>query len=659
MNKKNLQRYISWVLMIMGVVAILASILINPQIASKYLSPDGHITKSGLQQLKIYRICSFISGIVLITVSVVWRKYRLRILQFFDRKISVSFRHGLLILLIAIAFHISIYALKTLYNSFLVENKLYFAPLREDIMISMRYADNLSKGYGLVWNIGEKVEGYTNFLWTIILSIPHFLGLPKNYAFLFPVILNLLFFFISALLAFKLLRLIKVSPIVSLMATSVFCFFLPFAYWGSMGFETSMIVLCSIIAIYYITKGLLLRRSGCFILASLGLGLGWLARDSYAIIFFSSAVLIAGLYIKFSLSFRKIAVVFVLPFLIKLFHEIFRYLYYGNLLPNTYYLKALNWNKISQLQRGFEYTLNFYLMIVPILALLLWGLTSYFSGINLKEKNMPIFAVVGVSMLSILFQTMYVIWVGGDAFNNFRFYVLLAPFISLLVGISLDNIKFIIEGKTYFSLPIYCLFILGLLFNMFGRFETDILKSPPFFKIEIRAKETKRQFLNFVGIREYGVTAPERNIRTAQAIQSQAQFDNSQSVGVFYAGTLPYLLGPEYYCIDYLGKMDPYIASQEAKGNLPGHNKWDFEYSLGEKKPEISLSMGRLSDNEPFLQQLHGFQKRGGFVGALYKSNTFLTSYHLAYRVNRGFDLYKRNHVDKQEPNLQNLLNQQ
>ena len=338
---KNRQKYFCWILFGVGIEAILASIFIDPQIASKYLSPDGHITSGGLKQLKIYRIYSFISGIVFISFSVIWRRYGHRILQFFNRKISVSFKHGLLILLIGIAFHVSIYALKTLYNSFLVQNKLYFAPLREDIMISMRYADNLSKGYGLVWNIGERVEGYTNFLWTIILSIPHFLGLSKNYAFLFPVILNLLFFFISALLVFKLLRLIKVSPIVSFMATSVFCFFLPFAYWGSMGFETSMIVLCSIIAVYYITKGLLLRRSIFFILASLGLGMGWLVRDSYAIIFFSSAVLIAGLYKKTSLSFRKIAVVFVLPFLVKLFHEIFRYLYYGNLLPNTYYLKAL------------------------------------------------------------------------------------------------------------------------------------------------------------------------------------------------------------------------------------------------------------------------------------------------------------------------------
>jgi len=106
----------------------------------------------------------------------------------------------------------------------------------------------------------------------------------------------------------------------------------------------------------------------------------------------------------------------------------------------------------------------------------------------------------------------------------------------------------------------------------------------------------------------------------------------------------------------YLGKMDPYIAMQETKGNVPGHNKWDFEYSLGEKKPEISLSVYRLNDNEPLLQQLHDIQERNYYVGDLYKSNAFLTNYYLAYRVDRGWDIYIMHHEDKYGADLQNLL---
>ena len=40
----------------------------------------------------------------------------------------------------------------------------------DDAFISFRYARNLVDGLGLVFNAGERVEGYTNFLWTIIIA---------------------------------------------------------------------------------------------------------------------------------------------------------------------------------------------------------------------------------------------------------------------------------------------------------------------------------------------------------------------------------------------------------------------------------------------------------------------------------------------------------
>ena len=46
----------------------------------------------------------------------------------------------------------------------------YFRWVAEDAYISFRYARNLVEGHGLVFNVGEKVEGYTNFLWTLLLA---------------------------------------------------------------------------------------------------------------------------------------------------------------------------------------------------------------------------------------------------------------------------------------------------------------------------------------------------------------------------------------------------------------------------------------------------------------------------------------------------------
>ena len=40
----------------------------------------------------------------------------------------------------------------------------------DDAYISFRYARNLAHGHGLVYNAGERVEGYTNFLFTVLLA---------------------------------------------------------------------------------------------------------------------------------------------------------------------------------------------------------------------------------------------------------------------------------------------------------------------------------------------------------------------------------------------------------------------------------------------------------------------------------------------------------
>ena len=41
----------------------------------------------------------------------------------------------------------------------------------DDAYISYRYAENFASGQGLVFNAGERVEGYSNFLWVLILGL--------------------------------------------------------------------------------------------------------------------------------------------------------------------------------------------------------------------------------------------------------------------------------------------------------------------------------------------------------------------------------------------------------------------------------------------------------------------------------------------------------
>ena len=41
----------------------------------------------------------------------------------------------------------------------------------DDSFISFRYAENLNLGHGLVYNAGERVEGYSNLLWTLLVAL--------------------------------------------------------------------------------------------------------------------------------------------------------------------------------------------------------------------------------------------------------------------------------------------------------------------------------------------------------------------------------------------------------------------------------------------------------------------------------------------------------
>src|SRR5947209_16830228 len=46
--------------------------------------------------------------------------------------------------------------------------------LSDDAYITFRVVDNFVHGYGLTWNIDERVQTYTNPLWMFLLSLVYF-----------------------------------------------------------------------------------------------------------------------------------------------------------------------------------------------------------------------------------------------------------------------------------------------------------------------------------------------------------------------------------------------------------------------------------------------------------------------------------------------------
>lgn len=49
-------------------------------------------------------------------------------------------------------------------------HQLLFSTLAEDAYISLRYSAQLLAGNGLVFNPGEQVEGYSNFVWVLLVA---------------------------------------------------------------------------------------------------------------------------------------------------------------------------------------------------------------------------------------------------------------------------------------------------------------------------------------------------------------------------------------------------------------------------------------------------------------------------------------------------------
>src|SRR5208283_1876008 len=90
-------------------------------------------------------------------------------------------------------------------SSVVIDHERYFW-LDDDQMISMRYARNLAEGQGLVWNAGERVEGYSNFGWVVVMAGVHLLPLSDAKTALVIRIINWGLAIALLLLARRLLR---------------------------------------------------------------------------------------------------------------------------------------------------------------------------------------------------------------------------------------------------------------------------------------------------------------------------------------------------------------------------------------------------------------------------------------------------------------------
>ena len=278
--------------------------------------------------------------------------------------------------------------------------------VQDDAYISFRYADNYLAGHGLVYNIGERVEGYTNFLWIIVLILLKSV-VDLDYvviARILGVAGGLSIILILYLFARRHFR--NHSTLIFLSAAILLFLNRSIPYWSMSGLETSVFVALSMTALFLES-----RKSH---LTAAILAIASLLRPEGFIIFL--IIVIHRIAVEKRFPFFLSIVYFLLfaPFMI------FRFFYYGSLLPNTYYAKS--GIGIEYITSGVEYFTHFlttagaYGVIVALPILTCKSLWKRYS----------------LLYAYIFLYICYVIGVGGDTLKVYRFFVPVLPVMHFL-----------------------------------------------------------------------------------------------------------------------------------------------------------------------------------------------------------------------------------
>ena len=302
--------------------------------------------------------------------------------------------------------------------------------LCDDAFISFRYADNLAEGRGLVWNIGERVEGYTNFLWTVMLAGASWLGLDTPKAALFGCLLS----FVLALLAVaSTVRRLSPHPPALPFAAIVLAGAQPFTTFATSGLET-MPGAALIVAALWASSFSPARRGA--LLAGLALTGATLMRPDHVLFYgcFGLAMVAEDLIhrperpLRRRLDLRRY-LVYAAPFLlIYVPYFLIRWRAYGDLFPNTYYAKS---GGLAHWPQGYVYAAHF----VGSSGAWAWAPAALLALLGKPrapdETRARIFALLAAPVF-----TAYIMKVGGD-FMEYRFFVPLLPVIAVAVEVSL------------------------------------------------------------------------------------------------------------------------------------------------------------------------------------------------------------------------------
>ena len=495
-------------------------------------------------------------------------------------------------------------ALFILRTSFVLDGERYFS-LFDDAMISMTYARNLAHGQGLVWNPGgERVEGITNLAWTLYMALLHLIPLAKSKISLLVQATSAVLLLVSLVFVKRIAQAISEgSRFVWVGAVVLSAFYMPTNNWSLQGMEVGLLILLVGLAVDRTIRAI---QSGRFSLVPYAiLALAMLVRLDMAVPFAVVLVFMAATdrenrkkHITFGLAFFGVAVAS---------QTIFRVLYYGDLLPNTYYQKLTGYPFLWRITRGlyvtfvFIWRMNWIFFLVPVSLL--------FMKRSRPERLLA--CLVGG-------QLAYSIFVGGDAWENWG------------------------GANRYVCIAMPCFFILFCrgLDTIGERIKAYLTKCRPGLAAETGARYIRRAAVALVLVSLasfnaiYGPAAltqllllkrplhVDDNERMAARGLAIAKITGQRArVAVVWDGAIPYF--SERYAISILGKNDRKIAREPMKtfsgpkklvAFYPGHLKWDYPYSIGQLKPDVVAQLWQNPETAaPYLNTDYLQVRVGGF----------------------------------------------
>jgi len=434
--------------------------------------------------------------------------------------------------------------------------------LLDDAFISMRYARNWASGNGLVFNSGERVEGYTNFLWVSFMAIWFKLNINVPFS---ARVTGIIFsiFMLTATIRFAYQKTFA-ARFPFFLLTMIFVTQGAFAVWANSGMETMMYTALLTGSALLLTKRNS-RNKWFTVLSGIGFALAVLTRPDGILGFgLSFCFLLVTDNGKYCLNKKNVYRSFLLAvsfIIIYLPYFLWRYNYFGWFYPNTYYAKVAF--STHHFIRGCKYLGSFILDH--------WFIFLGTAGLlfNHHKKNPSVHYFLSLVVIYLL----YCVYVGGDVFPGYRFLTPVMPLLYLCFAYGIREfsnhpsarIKNITSSFLIFCI---CFQVLQLNFREdYNRIYID------------RVSEVGRK----VGV------------------WLRKHIPPSTVIALNPVGAIPYYSGLK--TIDMLGLTDEYIAhhAKRVESEYAGHEIGDGQYVLS-RKPDIIVLDGPWGDITPLFK---------------------------------------------------------